>query len=121
MTPSEHRNFPDRIRTHRQRTSQTQQQLADRLDVSRLTIINWENGTWPGRNLRRLVDELRTSEEGVQGQDTDTDTQEETPINKKLSYQLRLPFEEPIDLLLKIAPGTADTLHVEVRFERKTS
>ncbi len=112
MNPSEESGLSQRVRAHRRRTGQTQQQLAERLGVTRLTVVNWERGTWPGRNIGPLIEELRTSEEVPEAEIAEGVREEKT-------YQLSLPFEEPITVSLKVAPGTADALHFEVRFERK--
>lgn len=111
MNASENTGFDKRVRTHRRRTGQTQQQLAEKLGVTRLTVVNWEKGAWPGKNLVPLVAELRTSEEVT--------TEVAAEISREFTYQLSLPFEEPITVSLKVGPKTSESLNVEVRFERK--
>jgi DNA-binding XRE family transcriptional regulator len=114
MNANEASGFSQRIRAHRRRTGQTQQQLAERLGVTRLTVVNWEKGVWPGKNLAQLTDELRTTE-----REEITITSEPEP-SEAFTYQLSLPFDEPINVSLRVGPRTADSLHFEVHFERKT-
>jgi len=111
MNPIPDSDFAERVKAHRRRTGQTQQALATKLGVSRLAVVNWEKGVWPGKNITRLTEELKT-----------TEREEVTAVAEPaeaLSYQLSLPFDEPINVSLKVGPRTADTLHFEVRIERK--
>jgi DNA-binding transcriptional regulator YiaG len=46
---------PDQFRLARQSIRQTQQQLADRLGVSRRTVINWETGVYVIKPITELA------------------------------------------------------------------
>lgn len=112
MNPTEPNNYADQIRAHRRRRGLTQEAFARRVGVTPLTVKNWERGKRPSRNLERLQAELRTTE-------AESTLQTEPSATPDVTYQLSLPFE-PTDIAVKIGPRTADTLHVEVRFQRKT-
>lgn len=112
MNPAPGSDFAERVKAHRRRTGQTQQALATKLGVSRLAVINWEKGVWPGKNLTLLTEELRTTEQQGTGAPFEP--------SELLAYQLILPFDEPISVSLRVGPRTAGSLHFEVRFERKT-
>jgi transcriptional regulator with XRE-family HTH domain len=117
MGPPEPNNFPDRVKAHRRRTGQSQRALAERLGVTPLTIIKWEKGTWPGRTLARLLQELRTTEEAPTSSSTPTGVVS-FPLRNP-AYQLNLPFDEPVEVILRMGPQAEGMVQVEVRFERR--
>lgn len=90
------KSLAERIRLYRQANEETQQQLADRLGISRGTLINWEKGEFPP-GLGKLVEEMYEAEKTA-GQ----------------TYQLKLPFEQPIDLEVRISPRRATAIRLDV-------
>jgi DNA-binding XRE family transcriptional regulator len=96
-----------KIRSHRRRSGESQENFGKRFGVRRLTVINWEKGVRPSsRHLPQVIEELNA---------------EEDVRSEELTYQLLLPFDQPIHLDLKVLPQTADTIHFEVRLKRNAS
>lgn len=91
----------ERIRLHRIRRGETQQELADRLGIHRSTINKWENG--------QLQEELAAL---IQEMDSETDADGKT-------FQLSLPFDDPMDLEVRIYPKKPDSIRLEVERKRK--
>jgi len=93
----------ERIKLHRIRRGETQEELADRLGVHRSTINKWENGGLP-EELATLVQEM----------DADDDLEGNT-------YQLSLPFGDPMNLEVRIYPKKPDSIRLEVERKQKAS
>ncbi|MGP0073619.1 MAG: helix-turn-helix domain-containing protein [Bryobacteraceae bacterium] len=114
--PSIELSLAERILLTRFRIGESQLEFARRLNVSDQTVRDWEHGQRPGRNSMNRLSEL-FAEHLRETEAPETVIQQEEP--EEPAIQLDLPFE-PVNVALKIGPRTADTLHVEVRFERKT-
>ena len=92
-----------RIKLHRQRRGETQAQLAARLGICRSTVIDWEGGNLP-QPFARLIEEIQEAEE-----------------SRGRSYQLQLPFSEPLDLAIRIAPKKATSIQVDFEWKQKNT
>jgi transcriptional regulator with XRE-family HTH domain len=95
------------IRRYRKSLGESQKSFGKRFGVKRLTVGNWERGTVPNsKHLPPLTQEMneRGKAKGEEG-----------------TYQLILPFDQPISLELKMSPQKAETIHFEVRFKRTAS
>ena len=100
-------NLAERIKRHRRNLGESQEQFGARFGVRRLTVASWETGTLPNStHLPKLTQQLN-NEEDAQGEG--------------VTYQLQLPFAQPINLEVKVSPQKADTIHFEVQFKRKAS
>jgi transcriptional regulator with XRE-family HTH domain len=96
-------DLAQRIRRCRQNLQESQSQFAKRFGVTPLAVGNWERGTPPRRkHLTHLTPLLEDSGHAQ---------------SESLTYQLQLPFEQPIDLELRISPQRADTIHLEVQLK----
>jgi len=89
----------ERIRHYRQSLGETQDQLAERLGISRATLINWEHGKLPA-GIGKLIEEMHEAER-----------------TSGRVYQLQLPFDDPIDLEVRISQKRATSIRLDV--ERK--
>ena len=92
-----------RIRLHRQSQGETQEQLALRLGICRSTLISWEHDDLP-QPIGKLIEEMYEVESA-----------------RARVYQLQLPFDEPIDLEVRIAPKKSSTLQVDVEWKQKSA
>lgn len=92
------------IKQRRELRGHTQQQLADRVGVSRGTVANWEKGEMPDY-LQELVKYLSDG----------------TPAERDHSYQMLLPFGQASNLELRISPQRADTIRFEVQLHDRAS
>jgi hypothetical protein len=71
------------------------------------TVGNWEKGTVPNSDhLPKLSEQLKSTSED---------------LGDGVTYQLLLPFDQPLDLMLKLSAQTADTIHFQVQVRRRTS
>jgi transcriptional regulator with XRE-family HTH domain len=111
---------PDKIRKAREHAGLSQQELADRLSVTRTSVVNWERGhTRPLRLILRLlaaetgVDEQWLSQEGplislhtdipagIPGQPA---TPGHTPVDNEITrLRKRIPLNPALALVLRIA------------------
>ncbi len=91
----------ERIKLHRIRQGETQEDLADRLGVHRSTINKWENGGLP-EELATLIQEMDASAD-IEGK----------------TFQLSLPFDDRIDLELRVYPKKPDSIRLEVERKQK--
>jgi transcriptional regulator with XRE-family HTH domain len=96
-----------RIRRCRRTLGENQEVFGARFGVKRLTVINWESGTQPNGSHLPTLTQLLKEEEAKQ-----THTESRT-------YQLQLPFDQPINLELRVFPQRADTIHVEVQLLKR--
>ena len=108
-------SLAERILLTRFRIGETQLQFARRLNVSDQTIRDWESGQRPGRNSMNRLSNLFAE----YLRETEVPETVEAVVDESPAIQLHLAFD-PVDVAVRIGPRTADTLHVEVRFERKT-
>lgn len=97
--------LPVRIRAFRKARKESQEEFGRRFEVTRLTVINWEKGTRPNRDhherLVRLLGEV-DEEKRTDG-----------------GFQLRLPFDAPVDLALRISPQQENSIHFDIQVIRK--
>lgn len=92
-----------RIKLHRQRRGETQAELAVRLGVCRSTVSDWERGNLP-QPFARLIDEIHEDEK-----------------SRGSTYQLQLPFSEPLDLAVRIVPKKTTSIEVEFEWKQKNA
>jgi transcriptional regulator with XRE-family HTH domain len=97
-------NYGQRIRAHRRKMGHTQENLAERIGVTRPAVNRWEKrGTMPtGKHMDKLVEYLNT-DPGSQ--------------NERHTYQLELPFDQPINIELRISPQRAESIHFLVKLK----
>lgn len=98
-----------RIRKYRKKKRWSQKTAAENMGVQRTSINRWENGrqvpSWSA--MTKLRDHL-----GLPiGSDEDADATAE-----RRSYQLLLPFDQVIEVHLKVLPKSADAVQFEVQF-----
>jgi DNA-binding XRE family transcriptional regulator len=110
---------PDKIRKAREHAGLSQQELADRLSVTRTSVVNWERGhTRPLRLILRLlaaetgVDEQWLSQEGPlislhtdipAGIPVQPATPGHAPVDNEITrLRKRIPLS-PLALILRIA------------------
>jgi transcriptional regulator with XRE-family HTH domain len=100
--------YGQRIRDHRRRLGHTQEELAQRIGVTRPAVNRWETkGIIPtGEHITRLAEYLST---GPESQD------------ESHTYQLVLPFDQPINLELRVSPHRADAIHFRVQLKSLAS
>jgi transcriptional regulator with XRE-family HTH domain len=100
--------FGQRIRHYRRQKGWSQAQAATEMGVQRTSLNRWEKGReMPcGANMTKLRDHLNMPIGSNEGP--------EAPDNGQV-YQLLLPFEQPIDLELRVTPKRADAVQFEVR------
>jgi transcriptional regulator with XRE-family HTH domain len=99
---SEASDIPSRIRQFRKVHRESQTKFGARFNVQRLTVSSWENGTPPNRNhSEELAKLLAREEDKADG-----------------GFQLRLPFEVPIDVTLRISPRPSSTIHFDLQIKR---
>jgi transcriptional regulator with XRE-family HTH domain len=111
---------PDKIRKAREYAGLSQQELADRLSVTRTSVINWERGhTRPLRLILRLlaqetgVDEQWLGQEGPlislhtdipAGIPSQPATPGHTPVDNDITrIRKRIPLSPALALVLRIA------------------
>ena len=110
MSDRKSSEFGQRIRDYRRRRGWTQTHAAVVMGVQRTSLNRWEQGREmpSGRNMAKLCDHLRipigTSE------DVDAPSEGRT-------YQLLLPFDQPLELELKVSPKRADTVQFQVQLK----
>ncbi len=92
-----------RIRLHRVSRGETQEEFAVRLGVCRSTVTNWERGILP-EPFATLIQEIEDAQRAG-GQ----------------TYQLSLPFDDPMDLEVRIYPKKPDSIRLEVDRKQKAS
>ena len=92
-------SLAQRIRLHRLSRGETQEQFALRLGICRSTLIAWEQGNLP-QPIGKLVEEMHEAEK-----------------TRGRLYQLHLPFDEPVDLELRIGPKRDTSIQVEVEWK----
>jgi DNA-binding XRE family transcriptional regulator len=97
-------DLPQRIKHYRRNLGESQETFGKRFGVKRLTVTNWEKGTQPNSNHRPQLIQL-LSDKGAQGEGT--------------TYQLLLPFDQAINLEVRVSAQKADTIHFEVQLRRK--
>jgi transcriptional regulator with XRE-family HTH domain len=98
-------NLGQRIRRYRKQMGESQEAFGRRFGVKRLAVANWEKGATP--NGKHLPEVERLIRDG------------ETRSTESVTYQLLLPFDEPINLEVRMSPRHADTIHFEVQLKRK--
>ncbi|MFA7082774.1 MAG: helix-turn-helix transcriptional regulator [Bacteroidales bacterium] len=60
-------NYPEFIKEYRLKTFITQQELAEKLGVSFVTVNRWENGHFePSMKMKRMLNKMFTKE-GIRG------------------------------------------------------
>jgi transcriptional regulator with XRE-family HTH domain len=111
---------PDKIRKAREHAGLSQQELADRLSVTRTSVINWERGhTRPLRLILRLlaaetgVDEQWLGQEGPlislqtdipAGIPAQPATPGHTPVENEITrLRKRIPLSPALALVLRLA------------------
>jgi transcriptional regulator with XRE-family HTH domain len=100
----------DRIRSRRVQLDITQQTLAKRLGVSRVSVTKWESGTTKpdGENLHQLAMALQTTPEWIlygQGEETQDDTKVVPFLKPQRQYLLSPLFRLVCGLILMHAQG----------------
>lgn len=103
---TEPNDLAQRIKDCRLNLRESQKVFGKRFGVTHLAVGNWERGTRPHRRHETALVLLL--------KDAHTKEQHHDP-----TYQLQLPFDQPINLELKISPQRADTLQVELHLKRK--
>jgi transcriptional regulator with XRE-family HTH domain len=98
-------DLPQRIKRYRRSRGESQETFGKRFGVQRLTVTNWEKGTQPNSNHRPQLIQLLGDKEEAEGEGT--------------TYQFLLPFDQPINLELRVSAQKADTIHFEARLRRK--
>ena len=111
---------PDKIRKAREHAGLSQQELADRLSVTRTSVVNWERGhTRPLRLILRLlaqetgVDEQWLGQEGPlislqtdipAGIPTQPATPGHAPVDNEITrLRKRIPLNPALALVLRLA------------------
>lgn len=102
MVDEEPKSRGAKIRHLRRSLGESQESFGARFGVKRLAVAHWESGTLP--KTRHLAQLVRLFEEAVPGQ---------ARIGG-LSRQLELPFDEPINLEVKISAKHAYTIHCQL-------
>jgi DNA-binding XRE family transcriptional regulator len=100
-------DLPQRIKRYRRSVGENQTEFGKRFGVQRLTVTKWEKGTRPNSDHLPQLTQLLSDREAAQGE--------------SLTYQLLLPFDQPINLELRVSAQKADTIHFEARLRRKVS
>ncbi len=73
-----------------------------RLGICRSTLCSWESGDVP-QPFGKLIEEMLDAEKA-----------------RTRTYQLRLPFDEPVDLEVRIAPKKAATVQVDLEWKQSS-
>lgn len=105
--------FGLRIRDYRKKRGWTQTQAARIMGVQRTSLNRWEHGhEMPsGENVAKLRDHLNLP----------IGFQEKDPLRSEDGYQLLLPLDPPIELLIRIGPKIDNSVQVEVQFRQLAS
>jgi DNA-binding XRE family transcriptional regulator len=96
-----------RIKHYRRTLGENQTDFGKHFEVTRLTVGSWEKGTVPNSKHLPLIMERLTSAEDKPGHES--------------SHQFTLPFNQPIDLAVKISPQASQTIYFEVWIKTKAS
>jgi len=102
------------IKQRREEKGDSQGDLAVKMGVGRSTVANWEKGVMPPY-LPDLIRYLSESPESSQPQ-TPPEPAADIPLTEDQTHQLRLPFESPINLEVRISPQRADTVRFAVQW-----
>jgi transcriptional regulator with XRE-family HTH domain len=104
-------SLAERILLTRRRLAEKQQVFGERFAVKPLTVNQWENGTMPNPDhlakLKQLFKDILGDEE-------------DTPV-ESVTYQLLLPFDEPVKLDFRMSPHSTDKVNLTVQVKRKAS
>jgi transcriptional regulator with XRE-family HTH domain len=105
--------FGLKIARCRRRRGLTQFQAARIMGVQRTSLSRWENGReMPcGENMTKLRDHL----------DVPIGSTDEVEIPQVITYQLLLPFDQPIGIEVKVAPGRQNSVQFEVQLKNIAS
>ncbi len=104
-------SMAEKIVITRKRLDETQKQFAARFNVEPLTIANWEKGKIEPRSdqHRALLSNLFMSV-----------LQEEGESQFEIAtYQLHLPFNEPVKIDFRVSPHSADRVRLGIEITRK--
>ena len=122
-------NFAERLKELRTETGLTQEQLGERIDVQRMTIIRWEGGSNPpsDENLLLLAQLFKTSTLYLRGDIDDrdmvlTDDWEETEeLVRKADEELLLGVYRLLSPEMKrfVQSMTRNALYAEREKEKK--
>ena|SRR5258706_9932558 len=99
----------EQIKSFRRRLNENQGTFGARFGVTALTVGNWERGVFEpsSRHLSRVTAAM---------------TQPQSTAERVgIPYQLELPFDQPIELELRITARSADTVRCEVRVISRAS
>jgi transcriptional regulator with XRE-family HTH domain len=103
-------NLAEKIAVTRGRLRETQETFAARFGVRALAVTNWENGkSEPKKKHRPALDQLFRS---VLDEEDDSEFE-------SASYQLQLPFDEPVKIDIRFSPLAADRVRLGMQIRRK--
>lgn len=105
MNPSS--DLPQRIRRYRRNLGENQTEFGARFGVTRLAVGGWESGTLPNSIHLPQIMELLNAAEAQPGMES--------------AHQFSLPFEQPIELSVKMSPQASRTIHFELRVKANAS
>jgi transcriptional regulator with XRE-family HTH domain len=94
-------DLPARIKRYRKAHRESQTKFGARFKVKRLSVFNWEQGKPPNRGHFEELTKLLAEGDADAG------------------FQLRLPFDSPIDLTIRLSPQPSTTIHFDVQIKHR--
>jgi len=102
-------NLAEKILLARRRLHEEQPVFAARFQVKKLTVVDWEKGKQPN------PDHLATLKQIFKQVLPDLDDEQ----FESVTYQLFLPFDEPVKLNFRISPHSEKDVGFAVQVKRK--
>lgn len=103
-------SIPEKIVIVRRRLGETQEKFGERFRVRKLTVNQWETDVATPKHEHLTI--LNGLFQRILGEE------DESKI-ETAAYQLLLPFDQPVNIDLRMSPNTAETLRVAVEIRRK--
>lgn len=104
--------IPEKIMIVRRRLGESQQVFGERFKVKQLTVTQWERGEFNPRpeHLSALNEIFRD----MLGEEDDSKTE-------TAAFQLLLPFDQPVQMDLRVFPSSAKAVRCAIEIKRKIS